>query len=124
VCIALSPSPDGNVTNLHAFWDVTAVKALGHSAPDIATKLDAKITPADITAWSAGGPRVWAMQSFAIAKRDAYNLPTRPTCAQAGAVTLSPSHQATAEADAAHQLSVAGVRLAYVLNGALGDAGR
>ena len=33
------------------------------------------------------------MQSFAIAKRDAYNLPTRPTCVQAGAVALSPSYQ-------------------------------
>ncbi len=56
-----------------------------------------------------------------LAKRDAYNLPTRPTCAEAGAVALSPSYQATAEADAAKQLSVAGVRLAYVLNEALGD---
>jgi hypothetical protein len=119
-CIALSPSPDGDVTNLHAFWDVTVVKALGPSAPDIAAKLDAKITPADIRAWSAGGPKDWARQSFAIAKRDAYDLPSRPTCAQGGSVTLSPSYQTTAEADAARQLSVAGVRLAYVLNGALG----
>ncbi len=123
-CIALSPSPDGDVTNLHAYWDVTTVNALGHSAPDIAAKLDAKITPADIRAWSAGGPRDWAMQSFAIGKRDAYNLPSRPTCAQPGAVALSPSYQTTAETDAAHQLSVAGIRLAYVLNGALGGAGR
>jgi hypothetical protein len=123
-CIGLSPSPDGGVTNLHAFWDMTAVNALGYSAPTIAAKLDSKITPADVRAWSAGIPRDWAMQSWGMAKRDAYNLPSRPTCAQPGAVTLSPSYQATVEADAAHQLSVAGVRLAHVLNGALGGAGR
>ena len=125
-CIALSPSPDGDVTNLHAFWDVTTVKALGHSPGEIANTLDAKITPADIKAWSAGGPRDWAMQSFAIAKRDAYNLPSsKPTCAATRCpITLSQSYRTTAEADAAHQLSVAGVRLAFVLNGALGGAGR
>ena len=110
---------DGDVTNLHAFWDVTTVKALGHSAAQIANKLDGKITRADIKAWSAGGPKDWAMQSFAIGKRDAYNLPTRPTCARAGAVALSPAYQTTAEADAAHQLSVAGVRLAKALEQAL-----
>ncbi len=122
-CTALSPSPDGDVTNLHAFWDVTTVKALGHSPGDIANALDAKITPVQVKAWSAGDPGAWALEAFAIAKRDAYNLPTRPTCAEAGAVALSPSYQATAEADAAQQLSIAGVRLAYVLNEALGGGG-
>jgi hypothetical protein len=83
-----------------------------HSAPTIAAELDSKITPADITAWSAGGPRDWAMQSFAIGKRDAYNLPSKPTCAAPGAITLSQSYQTTAEADAAHhsQLRVSGWR--------------
>ena len=106
-CIALSPSPDGGVTNLHAFWDVTTVNALGPSAPVIAATLDGNITPAEIKAWSAGGPKDWAMQSFAIGKRDAYNLPSKPTCAQASAVKLSRTYQTTAEADAARQLSVA-----------------
>jgi len=31
--IALSPSPDCGVTNLHAFWDMTAVNALGNAPP-------------------------------------------------------------------------------------------
>ena len=118
-CIALSPSPDGDVTNLHVYWDVTTVRALGRSPEEIAATLDARITPAQVDAWSAGDPRAWALESFAIAKRDAYALPSLPTCAHAGAVALTPSYQATAEADAAHQLSVAGVRLAYVLNTAV-----
>ena len=72
----------------------------------------------------AGGPRDWAMQSFAIGKRDAYNLPSRPTCAQAGRRRPVAGLSSQAKIDAAHQLSVAGVRLAYMLNGALGGAGR
>jgi hypothetical protein len=64
------------------------------------------------------------MQCSGIAKRDADNLPTRPTGTQAGAVALSPCCQMTAEADAAHQLLVAGVRLAFVVNNALGGAGQ
>jgi hypothetical protein len=122
-CIALSPSPDGDVTNLHIYWDVTVVRALGASPEEIAAKLDARITPAQIEAWSTGRPATWALESLVIAKRDAYALPTLPTCAEGAAVALSPSYQATAEADAAHQLSVAGIRLASVLNSAVG-AGR
>ncbi len=93
---------------------------MGRSPTEIAAKLDARITPAQVRAWSAGDARVWALETFAIARRDAYDLPTRPTCGQNGAITLSPAYQATAEADAAQQLSVAGIRLAFVLNTALG----
>jgi len=123
-CVKLEPSPDGDVTNLHAFWDVTTVKALGSSPRDIAAKLDAQITPADVKRWNAGTTREWAMESFRLGVRDAYKLRSRPTCGQIGAITLSPIYQATAEADATHQLSLAGIRLAYVLNVALGRAGR
>ena len=119
-CIGLAPSPGGDVTNLHAFWDITTVNALGHSPSEIAAKLDARITPAQIKTWSVGDPRGWAMETFVIARRDAYDLPSKPTCAQNGAVALSPAYQATAEVDAAQQLSVAGIRLALVLNRALG----
>ncbi len=119
-CIGLAPSPDGDVANLHAFWDITTVNALGHSPAEIAARLDAGITPAQIKAWGAGDPRGWAMETFAIARRDAYDLPSKPACGQNGAITLSPAYQATAEADAAQQLSVAGIRLANVLNKALG----
>ena len=62
-CIALSPSPDGKVKNLHAFWDVTTVNALGSSAASIASKLDGKITPAETKAWSAGTPKTWARRT-------------------------------------------------------------
>lgn len=120
-CIGLSPSPDGHDANLHAYWDTGAVEALGGSAETIADALDARITPADRTAWSGGTPRTWARESFQIAQADAYALPSRPTCADHGSVVLTAAYQATARRDAALQLEKAGVRMAALLNRALGS---
>jgi S1/P1 Nuclease len=47
-CIGLA-SARGQAANLHGFWDVDVVEALGHSPGHIADKLDAGLTP---------GPRV------------------------------------------------------------------
>jgi hypothetical protein len=118
-CVKLSPSPDGDVTNLHAFWDSTVVRAQGSSAPEIAAKLDAQITPAEIREWSTGAPRDWARESYQMAKADAYRLPTRPTCEGGGPISLSPEYQAAATRDAALRLEQAGIRMAAVLNHAL-----
>jgi S1/P1 Nuclease len=122
-CIGLSPSPDGHSSNLHAWWDTGLVEALGASAPDIAARLDAQISSAEAKTWAAGGPRAWAMELFQIAKMDVYPLPARPTCGQHGSVALSPAYQATARRDAAVQLEKAGVRMAALLNRALGQVG-
>jgi hypothetical protein len=118
-CVGLSPSPDGHTNNLHAFWDSTVVRGLGGSADDIAAKLEAQITPAEIKAWSAGSTRDWSLEAFAVAKRDAYALPDRPTCEDHRSIALSQAYVATAERDAAIQLEKAGIRLAWVLNRSL-----
>jgi|HubBroStandDraft_3_1064219.scaffolds.fasta_scaffold110656_2 hypothetical protein len=120
-CVKLSPSPDGDVTNLHLFWDITAPQALGATPEAVAAMLDAKATPQQIAAWERGDARSWAAESFDLGRRDAYDLPTRPTCAdQNAAVALTPAYEATAEADTAQRLEIAGVRLAAVLNTDLG----
>ena len=119
-CVKLSPSPDGDVTSLHVYWDVTTVNALGRSAPEIAKTLDAEITPAQIQQWSAGDPSAWAMELFQLARNAAYGpLPSLPTCDTPAPIALSPTYQAAADTVAARQLQIAGVRLAYVLNHAL-----
>ena len=118
-CIGLSPSPDGHSSNLHAWWDTGVVEALGGSAQDIATRLDAQISSGQAKAWAAGDPKAWAMESFQIARRDVYALPTRPTCGQHGSVALSAAYQAIARRDAALQLEKAGIRMAALLNRAL-----
>jgi hypothetical protein len=118
-CIALSPSPDGHSTNLHAWWDTGVVGALGASPPHIAARLDAQISPGQAKAWAAGGPRAWAMESFEVSLRDTYALPSRPTCDQHGSVALSADYQATARRDAEIQLEKAGIRMAALLNRSL-----
>jgi hypothetical protein len=117
-CVALS-SPAGAQNNLHAYWDVSVVNALGQSAAQIADRLDARLSAADLKEWTAGSPRTWAMDSFEIGRRDAYALPSPPTCQSGGSVALSPAYLAQAEKVAATQLLKAAVRMAAVLNGAL-----
>ena len=118
-CIGLSP-PQGAQNNLHAYWDVNVVNALGHSAAQIAEQLDARLSAADITAWTQGTPQSWAMDTFEVGRHDAYALPSMPTCQSGGSVALPPAYMAQAEKDAATQLLKAAVRLAAVLNDALG----
>jgi hypothetical protein len=87
---------------------------LGHEV--VATIAYRHLTP-------AGGPRDRAMQSFAIGKRDAYNLPSRPTCAQPRRRPVAGLPEPGQNRRSPPTL-VAGVRLAYILDGALGGAGR
>lgn len=117
-CISLSP-PQGAQNNLHAYWDVSVVNALGQSAAQIAEQLDSHLSAADINTWTPGTPQSWAMDTFEIGRRDAYALPSTPTCQSGGSVALSPAYQHQAEKDAVTQLLKAAVRLAAVLNGAL-----
>jgi S1/P1 Nuclease len=119
-CIGLSASSGQRDTNLHAYWDVGLVEALGKSAEQIADKLDAGITIDKAKAWNAGTSRSWAMESFEIARRDAYALPSQPTCRTHGVVTLSATYAAEAQKDASAQLRKAAIRLAGLLNKALG----
>lgn len=118
-CIGLAPSPDGHDTNLHAYWDVGAVEALGNSAAVIAAQLDARITPGELRAWSQGNAKGWAMESFELGRKDVYSLAFRPGCDDHETVALTTEYETTASQDAGLQLEKAGVRMATVLNRAL-----
>jgi hypothetical protein len=129
-CVALSPSPQGDTNNLHAFWDVAAVSALGNSAPQIAAALDAQISVADMQTWTSGDSRSWTMESFALGRRDVYALAlpagalaaaALPTCQAPGAIALSAQYRDRARQDAALQLKRAAIRMAGLLNNALGS---
>jgi S1/P1 Nuclease len=117
-CVGLA-APIDETTNLHAYWDVAVVDALGPSAAQIADKLDASLNPGQINSWSRGTPRSWALETFEVGRRDTYAIASRPTCESGGSVSLSDEYQAQAQKDAAEQLSKAAVRLASVLNSAL-----
>lgn len=123
-CIGLTGVDDrhsaARTSNLHAYWDVTVVDAQGDSAGQIAARLDAGISAASMAEWTAGTARSWAMETFAVARRDAYALPSQPTCATGGAVALSEEYRAAARNVAATQLQKAAIRMASMLNRLLG----
>jgi len=118
-CIGLSPHVGGSNT-LHGYWDTGVMATLGGTPDEITANLTPKITAGDAKAWVKGEPRAWAQESFAIAKADAYKLPSLPTCAAKGDVALSDAYQATARKDVSLQLEKAGVRMANELNRILG----
>jgi nuclease S1 len=110
--------PHHSRDELHGYWDTQFVDALDKPVPALATKLLAQITPNQVSMWSHGTPDDWAMETFAVSQHDAYG---NPPIAGAGLHRLDAAYVARAEADVAQQLSKAGVRLATLLNKALGN---
>jgi S1/P1 Nuclease len=104
--------------NLHHYWDVEFVERLGTDPQRVATSLIGEISEPQRQEWSRGTPADWAMEAFALARRDAYGL--LPPPGDHGTYALPPAYTEQAEKDVALQLSRAGVRLAFVLNQALG----
>jgi hypothetical protein len=103
--------------NLHRYWDTRFVARLGPSPRTIAGDLVAHISPTDIQAWSEGNVADWAMESFQMARDDAYGQLPPPT--KRGSYRLTDEYVEMATKDVAVQLAKAGVRLALVLNLAL-----
>jgi hypothetical protein len=104
---------------LHHYWDVEFVQELGTDAAKTAAGLMQGITSRDRALWAAGTPADWAFESFQIARDRIYARLPRPN--EKGSYKLSEADTALAAKDAAGQLSKAGVRLAMVLNRALGQ---
>jgi len=107
-----------HVMSLHAYWDDLAVSSLDSDAANLARRLRASISRADVMAWAQGGPADWTWQSYQVARDVAYRYGESPRCDGPPAV-LSAAYQKAAQAAAAEQLQRAGVRLAFVLNQSL-----
>ena len=99
---------------LHHFWDTEFVRMLGTDPNLVASALLADLTLADRRRWAAGSPSDWALESFDIAKRDAYGL--LPREARRGTYRLETPYIDAAIRDTRTQLTKAGVRLAYLIN--------
>jgi hypothetical protein len=102
---------------LHGYWDTQFVERNGTPASALSEKLVAQITSAQVEEWQQGAPDDWAMEAFVISKQDAYG---NPPLSKTATHHLDAAYVAKAEQDVALQLSRAGVRLASVLNKALG----
>jgi hypothetical protein len=119
-CVLISLG-GARTVNLHSYWDTAVVEALGPDPQTIAATLERDITPQRKATWQAGDPKSWALESFGVARASAYTLGSRPGCnGDQAPISLTPAYAASARQAAAMQLEKAGVRLAWVLNRALG----
>ncbi|AMO92964.1 S1/P1 Nuclease family protein [Collimonas fungivorans] len=105
---------------LHAYWDTAFVNKLGTDQNKVATALIAKISSAQVKQWQNQTPRDWSLEAFDIARTDVYGK--LPTPDSSGKYKLPATYVSNAGSVVATQLSRAGVRLAKVLNDALGGS--
>jgi hypothetical protein len=115
VLVTSGPDREGN---LHQYWDSVFVAGLGTQSEAVAQRLIAGISPQQLRDWSTGSPTDWAYESFALAKREVYGKLPPPDAH--GTRTLDDKYMTEATATVAVQLQRAGVRLAKILNDALG----
>jgi hypothetical protein len=103
--------------NLHHYWDNVFVRNLGENPQAIAQQLIAGITPEERTDAARGTPLSWAMESFVIARVEAYGQ--LPPAGPDGVHLLDEHYVREATQTVRHQLQRGGLRLAQVLNDAL-----
>lgn len=104
--------------NLHHYWDTEFVALLGRDPGTVATGLLRQIVPGEVRQWSRGGAADWAMETFTVGRDHAYGR--LPPLTRRGTLRLNAVYIDLAVADVRVQLAKAGVRLAFVLNSALG----
>lgn len=114
----------GNKQSLHHHWDVTFVDAIAAkprmpdpTPQDVVAAL--KVPSArQVAQWQRDpSPRRWALESYALARRDAYGDLPAPSQTPWGAVyKLNKAYADQATKDVSLQLVKAGVRLAGVFN--------
>ncbi|MGE4063248.1 MAG: S1/P1 nuclease [Rhodospirillaceae bacterium] len=103
---------------LFGYWETALVKRLGSNPQDVANELVAKISPADTALWSGQVTHIWALEAHQIGVEHAYG--TMLSRFEDGRFVISSDELERGKAIVAVQLSKAGVRLAGLLNDALG----
>jgi len=122
-------NPPYGTLNLHAVWDVQMPAKLMADRGGEAALVSAPIAEADRKAWEQGSVEIWIGESHVLARDRVYGrLPVAASCGDkiAGVVPLGEAYYASSAPVIDLQLRKAGVRLARVLNDALGNekAGR
>jgi hypothetical protein len=116
-------NPPYGTLNLHAVWDVHMVAKLIADRGGQRAFVSAPIGEADRRAWEQGTIADWIGESHALARDRVYaTLPVPASCGAkiSGVVALGETYYAGAAPIIDLQLRKAGVRLARVLNDALG----
>jgi hypothetical protein len=106
----------GRITNMHRIWDTAVVNAIGTDARAVAARLSPLISPRLQAAWASGTPASWANECFAIARTQIYGALPGMIDSHVP-VEIDDNYTVRVGPITAAQLSKAGVRLAWILNG-------
>ena len=99
-------------STLHRVWDSDVVEALGFDSERVAASLEQSIMPSQRKAWAFGTPAQWANEAHAIARDQIY-----PPLGGRYQLRLPRDYPKAEMAITRTQLSKAGLRLAWLLNG-------
>ena len=106
----------GQPGNLHAIWDGGIIRREKEWGAQLAATLESRITPEQRAAWVRGSVEDWAMESHALAVKVAYGkLPPGAT------PNLGDDYVNATLPVVEEQIEKAGIRLAHLLNEALGN---
>jgi hypothetical protein len=115
----------GCAGKLHAVWDSCLVDyAVGSDVVKAASNMMAAITPDMLIKWTNSTPRDWANETFAIAKAPTtrYCVMHGPSCDPAGeSLVITTEYLESNKPVVRQQLQKAAVRLAHLLDTALGN---
>jgi hypothetical protein len=115
----------GCARNLHAVWDSCLVDhAVGSDVVKAATNMMATITPDMLNQWTSSTPRDWANETFAIVKAGAtgYCVVHSQSCDPTNeSMTMTTEYLESNKLVVREQLQKAAVRLARLLDTALGN---
>jgi len=109
---------NGDSTNLHSVWDGFMVTSAGKPWEQYARDLQADINPIDREAWNVLDPVVWARESYQMVEDDVYE--DRGAPGADGKPVIDRNYYLLNELNAERRLKQAGVRLARMLEQALG----
>jgi nuclease S1 len=115
----------GCARNLHAVWDRCLVEyAVGRDVVKAASNMMTTITPDMLNQWTKSTPRDWANESFTIAKAPTtrYCVMHGPSCdPMAETLIIMSEYLESNKPVVREQLQKAAVRLAHLLDTALGN---
>lgn len=109
----------GSRLKLHALWDRLIEVQTSEDASDLAAELEDKIKPSQRSTWAGGTPADWAWESYLIA-HDTIYASLQPGPSNSSGIRLPKNYTTKMRPLVDIQLEKAGIRLAYLLNDALG----
>jgi hypothetical protein len=104
--------------SLHSYWDSrpTLIGSVSDAATELTKEFGSKKGE-----WMAGKTSEWAQESFKLAKKFAYDLPSKETKkGKQSGFLLSDTYEENALKTAREQLAKGGIRLAMILNETIG----